>query len=110
MKLHILGCGDAFGSDGHNQSAYLIEAEDRLFLLDCGPTTLLAMKRAAIEPCRLDMIFLSHLHGDHFGGVPFFLIEYLYREPRTRPLTIAGPTGTEARVRRLLEAQRKCLF
>ncbi len=42
MKLHILGCGDAFGSGGRNQSGYLIETQDRLFLLDCGPTTLLA--------------------------------------------------------------------
>lgn len=103
MKLHILGCGDAFGSGGRNQSAYLIDTGDRLFLLDCGPTALLAMKRAAIEPCRLDAIFLSHLHGDHFGGVPFLLIEYLYHEPRTRPLKIAGPPGTEERVRQLLE-------
>lgn len=50
MKLHILGCGDAFGSGGRHQSAYLIEAADRLFLLDCGPAALLAMKRAAIDP------------------------------------------------------------
>lgn len=103
MKLHILGCGDAFGSGGRNQSAYLIEAADRLFLLDCGPAALLAMKRAAIDPRRLDVIFLSHLHGDHFGGVAFFLIEYLYRAQRTRPLTIAGPPQTEGRVRQLLE-------
>ena len=46
MKLHILGCGDAFGSGGRLQSSYLIEANDRLFLLDCGPTALLALKRA----------------------------------------------------------------
>ena len=103
MKLHILGCGDAFGSGGRHQSAYLIEAADRLFLLDCGPAALFAMKRAAIDPRRLDVIFLSHLHGDHFGGLAFFLIEYLYREPRTRPLTVAGPPGTEARVRQLLQ-------
>ncbi|MBI2088160.1 MAG: MBL fold metallo-hydrolase, partial [Deltaproteobacteria bacterium] len=37
MKLHILGCGDAFGSGGRNNSGYLVEAEERLFLLDCGP-------------------------------------------------------------------------
>ena len=93
MRLHILGCGDAFGSGGRNQSGYLIEAAERLFLLDCGPTTLPAMKRAAIEPRRLDAILLSHLHGDHFGGVPFFLIEYLYHKPPHSPLTIAGPPG-----------------
>ena len=101
MRLHILGCGDAFGSGGRNQSGYLIEAADRLFLLDCGPTTLLAMKRAGFEPRRLDAIILSHLHGDHFGGIPFFLIEYLYHKPPHSPLTIAGPPGTEERVRQL---------
>jgi ribonuclease BN (tRNA processing enzyme) len=98
VKLHILGCGDAFGSGGRNQSGYLVEAANRLFLLDCGPTTLLAMKKAGFDPQRLDVIFLSHLHGDHFGGIPFFFIEYLYQKPRHRPLHIAGPLGTEEKV------------
>jgi ribonuclease BN (tRNA processing enzyme) len=98
VKLHILGCGDAFGSGGRNQSGYLIEAADRLFLLDCGPTSLLAMKRAGFDPRRLDVVFISHLHGDHFGGLPFFFIEYLYNKPRATPLRLAGPSGTEERV------------
>jgi ribonuclease BN (tRNA processing enzyme) len=98
MKLHILGCGDAFGSGGRNQSGYLIEAADRLFLMDCGPTTLLAMKRAGFDPRRLDVVFLSHLHGDHFGGLPFFFISYLYEHPRDKPLHIAGPSGSEEKV------------
>jgi len=101
MRLHILGCGDAFGSGGRNQSGYLVAAADRLFLLDCGPTTLLAMKRAGFDPRRLDAIILSHLHGDHFGGIPFFFLEYLYLQPRDYPLIIAGPPGTEERVRQL---------
>jgi ribonuclease BN (tRNA processing enzyme) len=101
MKLHILGCGDAFGSGGRNQSGYLIEASDRLFLLDCGPTSLLALKRAGFAPSRLDAILLSHLHGDHCGGLPFFFIEYLYRTPRQTALQIAGPAGTEEKVRAL---------
>lgn len=103
MKLHVLGCGDAFGSGGRHQSGYLVEADDRLFLLDCGPTSLLAMKRAGIAPQRLDAILLSHLHGDHFGGIPFFLIEYLYQKPPDNPLMIAGPPGTEERVLQLFE-------
>src|SRR5574341_2635989 len=101
MKLHILGCGDAFGSGGQNQSGYLFEAADRAFLLDCGPTSLLAMKRTGVEPRRLDAIILSHLHGDHFGGIPFFFIEYLYQKPKPVPLIIAGPPGTEEKVREL---------
>lgn len=103
MKLHILGCGDAFGSGGRNQSGYLVEANDKLFLLDCGPTTLLALKRAGFDPRRLDAILLSHLHGDHFGGIAFFFIEYLYLRPKLEPLIIAGPPGTEAKVRSLFE-------
>lgn len=101
MKLYILGCGDAFGSGGRNQSAYLFEAEGRFFLLDCGPTTLLAMKRAGMDPRRLDAVFISHLHGDHFGGLPFLFIEFLHQSPRAKPLHIAGPPQTEDRVRRL---------
>jgi len=103
MKLHILGCGDAFGSGGRNQSGYLVEAREKLFLLDCGPTTLLALKRAGFDPRRLDAILLSHLHGDHFGGIAFFFIEYLYLRPRVDPLVIAGPPGTEAKVRALFQ-------
>jgi ribonuclease BN (tRNA processing enzyme) len=98
MKLHILGCGDAFGNGGRNQSGYLVEASDRLFLMDCGPTTLLAMKRAGFDPRRLDVVFLSHIHGDHFGGLPFLFISYLYEQPRNKPLHIAGPSGSEEKV------------
>lgn len=98
MKLHILGCGDAFGNGGRNQSGYLVEAADRLFLMDCGPTTLLAMKRAGFDPRQLDVVFLSHLHGDHFGGLPFLFISYLYEHPRDKPLHIAGPSGSEEKV------------
>jgi ribonuclease BN (tRNA processing enzyme) len=103
MKLHILGCGDAFGSGGRNNSGYLVESGERLFLLDCGPTTLLAMKRAGFSPERLDAVFLSHLHGDHYGGLPFFFTDYLHEHPRVRPLHIAGPEGTEERVRNLFQ-------
>jgi ribonuclease BN (tRNA processing enzyme) len=98
MKLYVLGCGDAFGSGGRHQSAYLFQASNRLFLLDCGPTALLAMKRAGLDPRHLDAVILSHLHGDHCAGLPFFFIEYLYRSPRRRPLQIAGPPGTEEKV------------
>lgn len=103
MRLHILGCGDAFGSGGRNNSGYLIEAGERLFLLDCGPTTLLAMKRGGFDPGRLDAVFLSHLHGDHCAGVPFFLLEYLYEKPRSHPLDVAGPPGTQQRVNGLFQ-------
>jgi ribonuclease BN (tRNA processing enzyme) len=103
MRVHVLGCGDAFGSGGRHQSGYLVETKDRLFLLDCGPTTLLAMKRAGFAPRNLDAIILSHLHGDHFAGIPFFVIEYLYQSPPRSPITIAGPPGTRERVIQLMD-------
>lgn len=101
MKLYVLGCGDAFGSGGRNQSGYVIAAADRLFLLDCGPTSLPAMKKQGFDPGRLEAILISHLHGDHFAGLPFFFLEYMYERQRERPLHIAGPEGTEQRVRDL---------
>jgi ribonuclease BN (tRNA processing enzyme) len=103
MEIHILGCGDAFGSGGRNQSGYLIQAPDRLFLLDCGATSLLTMKKLGFDSGQLDVIFLSHLHGDHFGGLPFFFIEYLYETTREKPLHVAGPLGTEEKARGIFE-------
>ena len=102
MRVHFLGSGDAFGSGGRNQTAYLLEEGSRLHLLDCGPSTLPALRRAGLDPADLDAVILSHLHGDHFGGLPFFFIHYLYNEPRSRRLEVAGPPGTEERVRALM--------
>ena len=102
MRVHFLGSGDAFGSGGRNHTAYLLEDPPHLYLLDCGPSTLPAFKRAGLDPADLDAVILSHLHGDHFGGLPFFFIHYLYNKPRSRPLQVAGPPGTEQRVRELM--------
>lgn len=102
MRVHFLGTGDAFGSGGRNQTAYLLEDRTGLYLLDCGSSTLAALKRAGLDPADLDAVFLSHLHGDHFGGLPFLFIHFLYERRRSRPLPIAGPPGTEQRVRGLM--------
>ena len=72
-------------------------------LLDCGATALVAMRRLALDPATIDVIFLSHLHGDHFAGLPFLLLEQHFVGRRDRPLLIAGPAGTEQRVLSALE-------
>ncbi len=113
MKVHFLGTGDAFGSGGRNQTACLLEHGSHGHLLDCGPSTLPALRRAGLDPAALDAVILSHLHGDHFGGLPFFFIHYLYDKPRRRPLVVAGPPGTEERVRglmRLMYGEKKLPF
>jgi ribonuclease BN (tRNA processing enzyme) len=94
VRVTVLGSGDAFGSGGRFHSAHLVEAPGATFLLDCGPTVLQSLKRSGNDPGRLDFALISHLHGDHFGGVPFLFMEYRYASPRTRPFTLVGPPGT----------------
>jgi len=104
VRVTVLGSGDAFGSGGRLHSAYLIEAPPRTFLLDCGPSILQSLKQNGRDPGAIDFVLLSHMHGDHFGGVPYLFMEYRYEEPRSRPLTVYGPPGTERRVRGLFGA------
>ena len=60
------------------------------------------MKRHGIEPGSTSTsILISHLHGDHFGGLPFLMLEYMWESPRKRMLTIAGPRHLEQRTRAL---------
>jgi ribonuclease BN (tRNA processing enzyme) len=101
MRVTILGAGDAFCSGGRRQSGYFVEVGNTQFLLDCGATTLLGLKTLGIAAERIEFVAISHLHGDHFGGLPFLFLEYIYEKHRTRPLVIAGPPGTEERVRSL---------
>ena len=84
-------------------SGYFIETPESALLLDCGPTILEAFRSLHLSTVPLDVVFLSHMHGDHFGGMPFLFLHCLYIEPRTRSLTIVGSPGTESRVRSLFE-------
>jgi ribonuclease BN (tRNA processing enzyme) len=104
MRITVLGSGDAFGAGGRFHSAYLTEVDGATFLLDCGPSILQAAKQVAWDLGKLDAVLLTHLHGDHFGGVPFLFMEYRYETPRTRPFAIYGPDGTERRVKALFAA------
>jgi ribonuclease BN (tRNA processing enzyme) len=99
----FLGSGDAFGSGGRFQTCILVRTAATSFLLDCGASSLIAMKKLAEQPASIDSILVTHLHGDHFGGIPFFLLEAQFSK-RERPLQIAGPPGIEERVRAAMEA------
>jgi ribonuclease BN (tRNA processing enzyme) len=104
VHVTILGTGDAFSSHGRFNSGYLIEAGGYRILMEAGPTILTALKRAAINPADIDLVLISHLHGDHFGGLPFLFLEYTYESRRrTRP-AIAGPQHLERHTMTLVRA------
>jgi ribonuclease BN (tRNA processing enzyme) len=96
--LTCLGTSDAFGSAGRHCAGYLLEGPQSCVLLDAGPSVLTALKVQGRRPTELDAVLLSHLHGDHFGGVAFLILEFCYEAPRDRPLVVVGPPDTERRV------------
>ena len=103
VSVQFLGSGDAFGSGGRFQTCIYVWSEATHLLIDCGASSLVAMKRFGVDPLLVDTILLSHLHGDHFGGVPFFIMEAQYVLRRRKPLVIAGPPGLESRILEAME-------
>ena len=103
MRLRVIGCGDAFGSGGRANTCFWVECADTVVALDFGVTSLVEIKRAGLDCDRLDAVVISHLHGDHFGGLPFLLLDAQFNRERDRQLTIIGPVGTEVRLRAALE-------
>lgn len=103
MRLTVIGCGDAFGSGGRFNTCFMIEGSERKILLDCGASTPVAMKVLNIDLNTIDGVVLSHLHGDHFGALPFFLLESQFHLRRDKPLTVVGPPGTRERVKSAME-------
>lgn len=104
MKLTIVGCGDAFGSGGRLQTCYHVASPGGDFLIDCGATALIGMQKLGLDPDRVGTIFVSHLHGDHFGGLVWWLLHAHYVSGRTAPLTVVGPAGIAKRFAAAAEA------
>lgn len=103
MQVQFVGCGDAFGSGGRFNTCFHVASSSGRFLIDCGASSMIAMRRFGVDPNAISTVFLSHLHGDHFGGLPFFLLDAQFYSKRDEPLTIAGPPGTEDRLRDAME-------
>lgn len=110
VDVTFLGCGDAFGSGGRFQTCMHLRSDGASegsnptrLLVDCGASSLVAMKRSGLGTSDVDAVLLSHLHGDHFGGIPFFIMDAHYVAGREKPLVVAGPPGVEARVMRAME-------
>ena len=104
VSVRFVGSGDSFGSGGRFQTCILVDGDGTRFAIDFGTSSLIALNQQGIEHNSIDAILLTHLHGDHCGGVPFMLMDAMLGARRSRPLTIAGPHDTRARMAVIAEA------
>jgi ribonuclease BN (tRNA processing enzyme) len=107
VTVTFAGSGDAFGSGGRFQACIHLQGPRGFdpVLLDCGATSLSALKHLGLDPGQIAAVLISHLHGDHFGGLPFLILDGQF-SGRTKPLIVAGPPGL---ARRLTDAM-ECMF
>src|SRR3954454_13137332 len=103
MQLRFVGCGDALGSGGRSNTCFHVTGAHANFLIDCGASSLPALKRLGIARDDIDLILITHFHGDHFAGLPFLLLDAQFTR-RTRPLVVAGPQGIETKLKLAMEA------
>ena len=104
VSVRFVGSGDSFGSGGRFQTCIVVDGPRSRFAIDFGTSSLIALAQQGIEPNSLDAIVLTHLHGDHCGGVPFLLMDAMLGARRTRPLLLAGPRDLERRMGEIREA------
>ncbi len=103
LVLRFIGCGDAFGSGGRFNTCFHLVGERTSLLIDCGASSLIAMKQQGIDRNAIATIVITHFHADHFGGVPFFILDAQFFSKRREPLTIVGPPGLPAWYERVME-------
>ena len=94
LRLSILGCNSAKPSISRFTTAQVLHAETKNYVIDCGEGIQIRLKQLKIKSSKIDQIFISHLHGDHFFGLPG-LINSLNLNGRIKPLMIFGPVGLQ---------------
>jgi ribonuclease BN (tRNA processing enzyme) len=103
MKLTVIGCGDAWGSAGRHHACFRLDAAGQVLTLDFGASSIVGWHRLGMDPAAIDVIVISHLHGDHFGGLPFLLMNAQYHARREKPLLIIGPPDTRRRLEQAMD-------
>jgi len=104
VSVTFVGSGDSFGSGGRFNTCILVDAPRIRFCIDFGASSLIALERLGIPHNTIDAILLTHLHGDHCGGIPFLPVDAMLAAKRDRPLTIAGPRDTSERLKTVAAA------
>jgi len=104
VTVTFVGSGDAFGSGGRFQTCILVDAPGTRFVIDFGASSLVALNKMGIDHNTIETIVLTHLHGDHCGGIPFILTDAMLGAKRQSPLTIVGPRETEKKLVAINEA------
>jgi ribonuclease BN (tRNA processing enzyme) len=104
VRVTVAGSGDAFGSGGRLQTCVHVQplGQGEAVLLDCGASALTSLKRFGLEPNDVTVVAVSHLHGDHFGGLPYLLLDGQFRH-RDRPMHLVGPPGLQRRLAQAME-------
>ena len=90
FKVHILGCGSALPTLYRNPTSQYINLQERHLLIDCGEGTQLKLRKHKIKFSKIDYVFISHLHGDHYLGL-IGLLSSLHLLGRKKPLSLYGP-------------------
>ncbi|UZO80261.1 ribonuclease Z [Aquimarina sp. ERC-38] len=102
MKLTILGCYSATPRTFTNPTSQVLEINDRILLIDCGEGTQVQLRKNKVRFSRINHIFISHLHGDHFFGLPGLVATFQMLN-RENPLYIYGPKGIKEAITLLLK-------
>jgi ribonuclease BN (tRNA processing enzyme) len=102
MRVLFAGTGDAFGSGGRFQTCIHLSGASQVMLVDCGTTSMVALKTQGLEPNQITAVAVTHLHGDHFGGLPFLILDGQFSH-RKSPLLVAGPPGIRSRLTEAME-------
>ncbi len=94
FEVTILGSNSAIPANGRHPTSQVLNFNERLFLIDCGEGTQMQFNRYKIRSGKIDHIFISHLHGDHFFGLIGLITSYNLNH-RTAPLHVYGPAGID---------------
>jgi ribonuclease BN (tRNA processing enzyme) len=98
MRVTFVGTGDAFGHGGRCHTSMRLDHPQGSLLVDFGASSIVSWRRLGFSFNEIDAILITHLHGDHFGGLPFLMLEAQFIDPRTKPLQIMGPPGLRDRL------------